>query len=45
MVRGRGEDGQMRVRLVQDYGRPGDPDAALLETKRGRGRPAKSGTE
>lgn len=39
MVRGRGEDGQMRVRLVQDYGRPEDPDGVMQEPKRGRGRP------
>ena len=41
MVKGRGEDGQMRVRLVQDYGRPDYPDAALLVSKRSPGRPPK----
>lgn len=29
-----------RVRLVQDYGRPEDPDAAMAEVPRKRGRPA-----
>lgn len=45
MVRGRGEDGQVRVRLVLDYGRPDDPDAEIAHSKRGRGRPAKTGAE
>ena len=41
MVRGRGEDGSLRMRLVQDYGRPDDPDATLLATKKSPGRPPK----
>jgi len=45
MVRGRNADGQMRVRLVQDDGRPDDPDAPLAKPRRGRGRPAKAVAE
>ena len=41
MIRGRGDDGQMRVRLVQDYGRPDDPDAPLAAARKSRGRPPK----
>jgi hypothetical protein len=41
MVRGRGEDGILRMRLVHDYGRPDDPDAPLTTTKKSRGRPPK----
>ncbi len=33
--------GRVRVRLVQDYGRPEGPDAAMAEAPRKRGRPAK----
>jgi hypothetical protein len=42
MVAGRDEEGRLRVRLVQDFGRPEDPDAPLIELKRGRGRPPKA---
>ena len=45
MVKGRDADGLMRVRLVQDYGRPDDPEAPLAAAKRGRGRPAKATAE
>ena len=41
MVRGRGEDGILRMRLVQDYGRPDDPDAPLAAARKSRGRPPK----
>ena len=39
MGRGRDDKGVMQVRLVQDYGRPEDPDAVLAAPKRPRGRP------
>ena len=39
MIRGRDDQGRMRVRLVQDYGRPDDPDAPRVAAKRSRGRP------
>lgn len=39
MVAGPDEDGRLRVRLVQDFGRPDDPSAPMMEPKRGRGRP------
>lgn len=42
MVAGRHEQGRLRMRLVQDFGRPEDPDAAITEVKRPRGRPAKA---
>ena len=41
MVKGRDEDGILRMRLVQDYGRPDDPDAPLVAPKKSRGRPPK----
>ncbi len=41
MVKGRGEDGILRMRLVHDYGRPDDPDAPLSAVKKSRGRPPK----
>jgi len=48
MVADRDAWGQINVRLVQDYGGPGDVDAPMgsgaAEGKRGRGRPPKSGT-
>ena len=34
--------GIVRVRVVQDYGRPEDPDAVLLEPPKKRGRPPKA---
>lgn len=40
MVAGNDRDG-VRVRLVQDYGRPEDPDAELIPPPRPRGRPRK----
>jgi hypothetical protein len=43
MVAGRDPFGQVRVRLVQDYGGPDDGDARPAEgVKRGRGRPRKA---
>jgi hypothetical protein len=39
MVRGRDAAGQMVMRLVQDYGRPDDPDAPLVVPRKPRGRP------
>ena len=39
MVKGRDDKGQLHVRLVQDYGRPDDPDAPRATPKRSRGRP------
>jgi hypothetical protein len=39
MVRGRDATGQMVMRLVQDYGRPEDPDAELVQPRKPRGRP------
>ena len=39
MVRGRGEDGILKMRLVHDYGRPDDPDAPLAQPRRTPGRP------
>jgi hypothetical protein len=41
MVREVDPGGRVRVRLVQDYGRPEDPDARMAEVPRKRGRPAK----
>ena len=42
MVAERDDWGQIKVRLVQDYGGPSDGDAEPAETaKRGRGRPRK----
>ena len=45
MVKGRDAEGRMRVRLVEDYGRPDDPDAPLAAPKRSRGRPARASAE
>lgn len=45
MVRGRDEQGVMRMRLVQDYGRPDDDDAPLMQPKKARGRPPKAAAE
>ena len=39
MVRGRDEQGIMRMRLVHDYGRPEDPDAPMMQPPKPRGRP------
>jgi hypothetical protein len=39
MIRGRDDKGQLHVRLVQDYGRPDDPDVPRATPKRSRGRP------
>jgi hypothetical protein len=39
MVRGRDANGQMVMRLVQDYGRPDDPDAEIAAARKPRGRP------
>ena len=39
MVAGRDAEGRIRVRLVQDFGRPEDPDAVPAEARRPRGRP------
>jgi len=41
MVKGRDDKGHLHVRLVQDYGRPDDPDAPLLQQRRSRGRASK----
>jgi hypothetical protein len=43
MVKGRDDKGQLHVRLVQDYGRPEDPDAPLATVRKSRGRPPKKG--
>jgi hypothetical protein len=45
MVRGRDEQGIMRMRLVQDYGRPDDPDSPTAQPRRARGRPPKTTEE
>ena len=39
MAKGRGDDGILRMRLVQDYGRPDDPDAPLAAPRKSLGRP------
>ena len=39
MVRGRDEQGVMRMRLVHDYGRPEDPDSPMMQPPKPRGRP------
>lgn len=39
------ERGTASVRLVQDFGGPNDPSAALAPVKRGRGRPPGSRTQ
>ena len=41
MVAEKDEWHRVVMRLVQDYGRPGDPSAALAEVRRGPGRPPK----
>ena len=45
MAKGRDVEGRLHVRLVQDHGRPDDPDAPLAAAKRSRGRPAKAAAE
>jgi hypothetical protein len=42
MVAGPDAEGRLCVRMVQDFGRPEDPSTAIMEPKRGRGRPPRT---